>query len=316
MPGAPRRAGRGTWLALAGALVCVVAAVALLAHGSGGGEAVQASPAGSALVALGERDTPPPVPAPPPAPVEPAPAPEPGPPAEAPTAQARPESEPVATPGRRRPRPPPPRVGISADGLAPAGAVPAAPRAALETPLGGCCSAARGSAPVDAIVVHTTEMPDRVGLDDLVRLGSFLRGSRRAAHVATDGEGNTSRLVPDERVAYHATYWNRTTLGIEQMGYAAFRRANWLGRSAQLWATARWIAHWARRYRIPIERCIVDGLRYNRRDRVVAGAILRRGICSHGELDPGNRSDPGAGYPWDVVLARARLIAWRADGGG
>jgi N-acetyl-anhydromuramyl-L-alanine amidase AmpD len=57
---------------------------------------------------------------------------------------------------------------------------------------------------------------------------------------------------------------------------------------------------------------VVAGLRYNRNDRVVAGTIVKRGVCSHAELDPRNRDDPGPRYPWDYVLAKAREIASRA----
>jgi N-acetyl-anhydromuramyl-L-alanine amidase AmpD len=193
--------------------------------------------------------------------------------------------------------------------------VPSAPNADVVTPLGRCCSERRrAGSPIDAIVLHSTESADEPGLGDLHRVARLLERSERGVHVANDLEGNSSRVVADARMAYHATYWNATTLGIEQIGFAKFSRADWLASEAQLESTARWIAHWARRYRIPIRRCAVAGIRYNRRKRVVAGQIVRRGICSHGELDPRNRSDPGSRYPWAEVLARVRAIA-RAAGG-
>ena len=206
-----------------------------------------------------------------------------------------------------------PRVPASLDPLAPPGPVPDEPRTSVLAPLGKCCSEPRGAAPIDAIVIHVTESPDRPGTADLTKLARFLAGRGLAAHAADDAEGNSSRMVADDRLAYHATYWNQGTVGIEQVAYADLGREQWLSqRRAQLDTTAAWIAYWARQYRIPIRRCEVDGLRYNRRKRVVAGTIVKRGVCSHAELDPRNRDDPGPGYPWDYVLAKAREIASRA----
>jgi hypothetical protein len=206
-----------------------------------------------------------------------------------------------------------PRMRPSLDPLAPEGPVPREPATSVLAPLGKCCSEPRGPAPVDAIVVHVTESPDRPGTADLTKLARFLAAKGLAAHVADDAEGNSSRMVADDRLAYHVTYWNLGTVGIEQVAYADITRKQWLSeRRPQLDATAGWIAYWARTFRIPIQRCQVTGLRYNKRKRVVAGTLVRRGVCSHAELDPRNRDDPGAGYPWQYVLAKAREIASRA----
>ena len=204
---------------------------------------------------------------------------------------------------------PPPRVWVSADPLARKRPITVAPAPGLVRPLGRCCSERRGRSRVDAIVLHSTETVDRDGLDDLQRLARLMKGNGVGAHVANDGGGNSSRMASDARLAYHATYWNVATVGIEQIGFAAFDRKRWLARPAQLEATARWIARWATKYRIPIRRCVVEGIRYNRKRRVIAGRIVRRGVCSHSQLDPRNRHDPGRGYPWDRVMARARALA-------
>ncbi len=207
-----------------------------------------------------------------------------------------------------------PRVRPSADPPGRAGPVPAAPALALEVALGDCCSEPRARLPVDAIVLHATELPDEPGIGDLSRHARFFSRSNLATQAANDAAGNSSRMVAEDRLAYHATYWNATTVGIEQMGYSRFTRAQWGARRAQLESTARWVAYWARSYRIPIRRCRVTGIRYNRRKRVVAGEIVKRGVCSHSELDPRNRDDPGRGYPWGYVLARARAVAGAVSG--
>lgn len=205
-----------------------------------------------------------------------------------------------------------PRVKPSSDPPAPELPVPPMPEAVVTDFLGECCSEARAGAPIDAIVLHTTEFRDRRGAADLLRLARFFRGADVGAHVGNDARGNSIRLVPDAWMVYHATYWNVGTLGIEQTGFASFSRRDWLERPAQFESTARWIAHWARQYRIPIRRCRLAGIRYNRNKRVVAGRIVRRGVCSHAQVDPRNRDDPGRGYPWDYVLGLARTYAERA----
>ena len=222
--------------------------------------------------------------------------------------------EELSAPEPRGPRPFP-RVRPSSDPLPPRGPVPAPPELALLTTLGECCSDSRRGARIDAIVIHTTDSADEPGDADLRRLFRFFLRTGLATHVANDAEGNSIRLVPDALLAYHATYWNVSTVGIEQVGDDIFTRARWFTRRPQLDTTARWIAYWARRYRVPIRRCVVSGIGYNRRrkGRVIAGRIDRRGVCSHAQLDPRNRKDPGRGYPWDYVLAKAREIA-RAAG--
>lgn len=227
----------------------------------------------------------------------------------APGSVPRVTQEPPRPKPRRRPRRPPPKAGVSPDPLPPREPVPPAPDAADQVLPAKCCSEPRRGRRIDAIVLHTTESADRPGFSDLARLARYLVRVARSAHVANDGEGYSSRMVADGRSAYHATYWNISTLGLEQVGFARFGTGDWRERPVQLESTARWIAHWARAHRIPIRRCEVEGLRYNRNRRVVAGVIVKRGICSHGQIDPRNRTDPGREYPWDAVLARAREIA-------
>jgi len=205
-----------------------------------------------------------------------------------------------------------PRAGVSPDPRPPQGPVPAPPAAGSLLLPAVCCSEPRGGRQLDAIVIHTTELEDRRGTGDLLRLATFFSRAGRSAHVANDADGLSARMVPDGRFAFHSTYWNVSTVGLEQMGFSAFQPADWRQRAVQLESSARWIAHWAGRHRVPIRRCEVTGLRYNRTDRVVAGTIVKRGVCSHGQLDPRNRHDPGAAYPWDAVLRRARAIVAQA----
>jgi N-acetyl-anhydromuramyl-L-alanine amidase AmpD len=216
-------------------------------------------------------------------------------------------TNPTRPPRRQKPQP---RAKTSPDPLPAQGSIPNAPSAFDVFLPGDCCSEPRGGRQIDAIVIHTTEQSNQKGNRDLALLANYFAKAGKSSHVANDQDGTSIRLVPDDRVAYHSTFWNVSSVGIEQMGFSATSRADWLrDHRAQLESTAHWIAYWAARYRIPIRHCEVAGLKYNKNKRVVAGVLVKRGVCSHAQLDPVNRDDPGRGYPWDFVLGRARAIA-------
>jgi N-acetylmuramoyl-L-alanine amidase len=160
--------------------------------------------------------------------------------------------------------------------------------------------------PIRYIILHTTEgwdygWPRDRGLRAAL---SYFHANARgvSVHIVTDRFGQSGRSVPDTLKAYHARDDNTYSLGIEQIGYAAYTRPQWLARKPQLDATAAWIADWNAKYKIPIRRCITTGY----------GRVTTAGVCSHGQVEPCCRTDPGRGYPWDYVLARARLLAGSA----
>jgi N-acetyl-anhydromuramyl-L-alanine amidase AmpD len=160
--------------------------------------------------------------------------------------------------------------------------------------------------PIRYIILHTTEGWDYESPRDrgLRATLSYFHGNARgvSVHVVTDRYGQSGRSVPDAGKAFHAADDNTYSLGIEQIGYAAYTRAQWLARKPQLDAAAAWIAYWNAKYKIPIRRCVAT--RY--------GQVIVTGVCSHGQVEPRYRTDPGPGYPWDYVLARARLLAGSA----
>ena len=159
------------------------------------------------------------------------------------------------------------------------------------------------STPIRYIILHTTEGWDYSWPRDrgLRAALSYFHANFRgvSVHVVTDRYGQSGRSVPDALKAYHARDDNTYSLGIEQIGYAAYTRAQWLARKPQLDAAAAWIAYWKAKYQIPIRRCVTTS----------DGRVTVTGVCSHGQVEPRYRTDPGAGYPWDYVLTRARLLA-------
>jgi hypothetical protein len=166
----------------------------------------------------------------------------------------------------------------------------------------------RGGAVPELIVIHATTDPnatggpvfrDRPGIKDLVHLGNWFAKPRSqvSSHVANDAEGNDARYVSDGRSAWTEVAFNSVSLAIEQIGSVGFDRATWMKRRPQLIDTARWIAHWHRRWGIPIQRATVDG-----------STVTAPGIATHAQLGRagGGHSDPGPGYPLAYVLRLAR----------
>lgn len=141
------------------------------------------------------------------------------------------------------------------------------------------------------IVLHTTEGHNRPGLSDLHGLVSFFDNpsSQVSSHVANDADGNDARIVPDERKAFTQAAFNSVALSIEQIGSAS--QTNFP--EAQLRNTARWIAHWSKKFGIPITHS------------------TSHGVCQHRDLGSagGGHHDCGPHYPLTRVLAMARSMA-------
>jgi len=141
------------------------------------------------------------------------------------------------------------------------------------------------------IVLHTTEGHNRPGLSDLRGLVSFFDNPRSqvSSHVANDAEGNDARIVPDEAKAFTQAAFNSVALSIEQIGFASQKEFP----QAQLENTARWIAHWSKKWGIPIKHSTTSG------------------VCQHRDLGAagGGHVDCGPNYPLGKVLSMARSMA-------
>jgi N-acetyl-anhydromuramyl-L-alanine amidase AmpD len=154
----------------------------------------------------------------------------------------------------------------------------------------------RKGADIKLIVLHDTEGANIKGIRDLQGLANYFDNPEADAssHVGVDAEGQSSRMVADDRKAWHSAYYNAPSLGIEQIGFASQKAWS----DAQLRETARWIAWWSRKHGIPIRLGLVS------RD----GRILKSGIVTHVSLGNlgGNHRDPGVSYPLKAVLVYAR----------
>jgi hypothetical protein len=165
---------------------------------------------------------------------------------------------------------------------------------------------------IDWLVVHSMEMDER--RDTAEACAAYFAScpeyriingrrfdARASAHECVDDNSRVG-CVLDKDVAYAAPGANHNGLHLELAGRARQTRAEWLddyGRRMLTGPAADWVAEKAQAYNIPLEYVNAAGLR--------AG---QRGVTTHNEVRLAfgrtNHTDPGPGFPMDVLLAEAR----------
>jgi hypothetical protein len=125
-----------------------------------------------------------------------------------------------------------------------------------------------------------------------------------SSHVGIDNThpGRIVEMVKPGHSAWTQCGYNgETAAAAEQCGYASWSRTTWLNdKEPLLRNTAAWLAEESARWDIPLTDLSSS-----------AAQGSGRGVCYHSELGSGGcgHSDPGTGYPLDVVLQWAREIA-------
>lgn len=148
------------------------------------------------------------------------------------------------------------------------------------------------------IVVHSTESENRPGESDLRGVASWFANpaAQASSHVIVDADGNSARIVEDNRKAWTQAWFNPWSLSVEQVGRAS--QTQWA--RDELRETARWIARWSVLFDIPATKGVVDP---------VTGRVIKAGVVRHSDLGNrgGNHNDPGDGYPLASTLALSRF---------
>jgi N-acetylmuramoyl-L-alanine amidase len=152
------------------------------------------------------------------------------------------------------------------------------------------------------MVLHTTEGHNQPGLADLESLEAEFNdpASQASSHMATDGDGNIARYVPDKNKAWSVCSFNPYSLNVEQVGFASSTRKEWFEKPLQLKAAAVILAEWSTAWSIPLQPAkIGSGLE-----------IKRDGVCQHKDLGAigCGHTDCGPGYPQGYVTRLAQLI--------
>jgi N-acetyl-anhydromuramyl-L-alanine amidase AmpD len=152
----------------------------------------------------------------------------------------------------------------------------------------------RGGNGVRLIVIHTAE-----GALTYQSLGSFFKNSaaKVSSHTGIDDTPNTvGEYVKPDGKAWTAANANPYSIQTELCGFAKWTRNDWLAHDPMLTNCAHWIGEESKRYGIPLVR--LDAA------QAQSGG---RGVCGHVDLGSagGGHWDPGPGFPWDIVMARA-----------
>jgi len=148
-------------------------------------------------------------------------------------------------------------------------------------------------AAIDVLVLHYTELPLKESLDILC---DRAREHRVSAHYVLAEDGTLHRLVPEDRVAWHAgrSHWrgrealNATSIGVEIVNLHGDRHDY---PAAQIVAL--------------IELCHGILARHP--------AIVPRNVVGHSDIAPKRKIDPGLRFPW-ATLARAGIGLWPRPG--
>jgi N-acetylmuramoyl-L-alanine amidase len=148
-------------------------------------------------------------------------------------------------------------------------------------------------AEIDLLVLHYTELPLE---DSLKVLCGGDRDRRVSAHYVLAEDGTLYRLVPEDRVAWHAgrSYWrgrdalNGTSIGIEIVNLHGDRHDY---PAAQIAALTDLCSDIIGRH----------------------PAIVPRNVVGHSDIAPKRKVDPGLRFPW-ARLAAAGIGLWPRAG--
>lgn len=172
-------------------------------------------------------------------------------------------------------------------------------------------SGARDVSTIRLGVFHTTENADNTDPRNVARWQQN-RANESSYNVLVGTGGETVRSNDDNFIPWAAgPTGNRLGVHMSAIGYAARTRERWLAYPKQIDSMARWAADISRRYGLPLKWLTAAEVR--------AGA---RGFCGHAQISGAwhevTHTDPGPGFPHDVVLARAgeMLKERRASKGG
>lgn len=160
-------------------------------------------------------------------------------------------------------------------------------------------------------IFHTTE--DAEGKDPEETARWQLDPANDSSYNVLVGDtGKTVRSNDDDYQPWSVGQpGNRLGFHVSAIGKARRTREQWLSRPKQLESLARWAADLHTRYGLPLRWLTVEEVRAQRVKGFTSHAVYWQALGRVRGMDV--RTDPGEGFPHDVVLARAAEIAGGGD---
>lgn len=170
---------------------------------------------------------------------------------------------------------------------------------------------ARDMSSVRLVVLHSAESPSARSTAEY-----FASTSTPASTQLVVGQDGCYRTLDDDVVPYGAgSPANEKGLHVEQAGYAAWTREEWLARGQTLREAGGAVGGWCRQYGIPCRFLYAADLVRLSENGWPANM---GGVTTHAEVSKAwhnsTHMDPGGGYPVDVVMGYAGG-EWSPEGG-
>lgn len=147
----------------------------------------------------------------------------------------------------------------------------------------------RGGVTIDSIVIHTTEGAYSGAV-------SWLKNpsAGASAHYVIKEDGTEIRqLVADSDRAWHATYYNSRSIGIECAGFAG-QAGTWTqGILPKLYDLVAWLCY---THGVNVVHPTGQATSQSQQD------FNQAGLVGHFQVQPWNRSDPGAYFDWGALI--------------
>lgn len=147
----------------------------------------------------------------------------------------------------------------------------------------------RGGVTIDSIVIHTTEGAYSGAV-------SWLKNpsAGASAHYVIKEDGTEiKQLVADSDRAWHATYYNSRSIGIECAGFAG-QASTWTqGILPKLYDLVAWLCY---THGVNVVHPTGQATSQSQQD------FNQSGLVGHFQVQPWNRSDPGAHFDWAALV--------------
>jgi hypothetical protein len=142
---------------------------------------------------------------------------------------------------------------------------------------------------IDTVVIHTTEG----GYSGAVSWLKNPSAGASAHYVIKEDGTQITQLVSDSNTSWHATYYNSRSIGIECAGFAG-QASTWTqGILPKLYDLVAWLC-----YTYNVQAVHPGGTAGSSSAQPYTGT----GLIGHFQVQPWNRSDPGAYFDWNTFV--------------